>query len=140
MKLVRAFVVQAILNYISNAVHFIRRNPTPRLAPEIPGGPIDYASKHWHGLIAPYYTKRIEILLNRALIDERHGRSLNKTVTNRLLARHAFEWTTNFSSSTFAGPPPHLGASETVIRKYSHWFHSCSEFDDGSVKHMDFVA
>lgn len=110
------------------------------MAAEIPNGPIDYASKHWHGLIVPYYTNRIEILLNRALFDQRHGRSLNKTVTNRLLARNAFEWTTNLCPSAFAGPPPTPGASEAVIQKYSHWFRSCSEFGDGSAKYIDFVA
>ncbi|KAG7350630.1 alpha-N-acetylglucosaminidase (NAglu) tim-barrel domain containing protein [Nitzschia inconspicua] len=76
-------------------------NPTPSGAAEIPGGPIDYASKHWHGLISPYYTKRGKIILSRALDDESRGLPLNKTAIKRLLARHAYDWTTSISEGAF---------------------------------------
>ena len=33
---------------------------TPKGATSVPGGPIDYASKHWSGLIADYYKARLD--------------------------------------------------------------------------------
>jgi hypothetical protein len=106
----------------------MHRNPTPAAAVMIPGGPIDYASKHWHGLIVPYYTKRSEILLQRALQDEVQRQALNKSEVQRLFAAHAFEWTTSHFSGSSESPVNIENAREisnTMIQKYSHWFSTC---------------
>jgi alpha-N-acetylglucosaminidase len=76
-------------------------NPTPPNASKILGGPIDYAAKHWSGLIRDYYAKRAAILLNQALQDQKRGRPLNSTEVQRMFAKHAFEWTTRKEKSHF---------------------------------------
>jgi Alpha-N-acetylglucosaminidase (NAGLU) C-terminal domain len=116
----------------SSTPSWIHRNPTPPGAARIPGGPIDYASKHWHGLIVPYYTKRSEILLHRALQDEVQLQPLNNTELQRLFAVHAFEWTTSFSFTTSESPVIIENAREIshrMIQKYSHWFSSCDSLE-----------
>jgi Alpha-N-acetylglucosaminidase (NAGLU) C-terminal domain len=110
----------------------LSRNPTPSGAETIPGGPIDYASKHWHGLIVPYYTKRSEVLLNNALVDEGRGQPLNNTEIKRLFAQHAYDWTTSMSFVAF--DPASINqapiVSSAMIGKYSHWFESCDSRND----------
>jgi hypothetical protein len=44
-------------------------NPTPANASSIPGGPVDYASKHWSGLISDYYGARATLVLQQAQAD-----------------------------------------------------------------------
>ena len=44
-------------------------NPTPANATNIPGGPVDYASKHWSGLISDYYSVRASLVLQQAQAD-----------------------------------------------------------------------
>lgn len=36
-------------------------------AAAVPGGPIDYASKHWSGLIRDYYAHRVALVTQQAL-------------------------------------------------------------------------
>jgi len=113
-------------------------NPTPPDADRVPGGPIDYAAKHWSGLIEGYYAKRAEILLKQALIDQQIGQPLNTTEVDRIFAVHAYEWTTsvNTSNASFAtSSSMHrderaaiheaIPASKEMLEKYSHWFKEC---------------
>jgi hypothetical protein len=53
-------------------------NPTRKDSDVIPGGPIDYASKHWSGLIRDYYVPRATLLMKQAIKDRTAGRSLIK--------------------------------------------------------------
>jgi alpha-N-acetylglucosaminidase len=57
-------------------------NPTPAGATKIPGGPVDYASKHWSGLIADYYAVRSQMLVDQALADAAQGHSLNQAAVD----------------------------------------------------------
>ena len=106
-------------------------NPTSRNSSKIPGGPIDYAAKHWSGLIRDYYAKRAEILLQQSLQDQKRGQPLNSTEVQRLFAKHAFEWTTLKEKPYFLGQegPSSLERvqkiSREMIQKYSHWFETC---------------
>lgn len=112
-------------------------NPTASNAGQIPGGPIDYAAKHWSGLIGEYYAERARILLLQALRDQDHGSTLNDTAVQRRFAQHAYEWSTNTTSSTTAkeGDPPSrsrrdclrsaLAVSKEMVVKYSEWFETC---------------
>jgi alpha-N-acetylglucosaminidase len=69
--------------------------PTPSHSASIPGGPVDYAAKHWSGLIKDYYGGRAILLLRQALKDENAGHALNQTKLARLFAQHAYNWTTD---------------------------------------------
>jgi len=113
-------------------------NPTPYDANEVPGGPIDYAAKHWSGLVREYYAKRATLLLEQALRDQQNGQPLNSTTVNRIFAIHAYEWTTTESSEAvapraqFTLPNYHrstlrmtLDVSKEMLEKYSHWFKEC---------------
>ena len=101
-------------------------NPTPKNSPKILGGPVDYASKQWSGLIQDYYARRANILLGQALHDQAAGKSLNQTETDRLFAQHAYEWTT----STKKYPSSVRGDAFEIARemylKYKSWFSSCN--------------
>jgi len=109
-------------------------NPVSSEDTKIPGGPIDYAAKHWSGLIKNYYARRAELLLDQALLDERDGSSLNQTAVAQIFAQHANQWTTRVSSKTVVddndydamhpiGDP--LEVSWAMHGKYKYMFDSC---------------
>lgn len=103
-------------------------NPTPMGASQVPGGPIDYSSKHWNGLIRSYYAKRVTMLLDQALYDEYHKQPLNDTEIQRAFAKYAYEWTTasdDSSEITGMGSQDVQSVSKSFLLKYSHWFSSC---------------
>ena len=94
-------------------------------AKEIPGGPIDYAGKHWSGLILDYYVARISILLRQALVDARSSKALNKTRVSQLLAHHAYQWTTSQKKYPVQATGDPVQISILMHRKYSPWFDAC---------------
>lgn len=102
-------------------------NPTQVDSPKIPGGPIDYAAKHWNGLIKDYYAVRAQLLLDQALKDQRANQPLNQTEVDRIFAQHAYKWTT----ATTPYPTERTGNALTVTKdlflKYKHWFALCGE-------------
>jgi alpha-N-acetylglucosaminidase len=113
-------------------------NPTPYGANRVPDGPVDYAAKHWSGLIEGYYAKRARILLKQALQDQQNDQPLNSTEVERIFAVHAYEWTTsvNNKNTSFATSSSLLRDQRTTFRetirtskemleKYSHWFKAC---------------
>lgn len=121
-------------------------NPTPHDADQVPPGPIDYAGKHWSGLIREYYAPRAKILLRQAVQDQQDGQPLNSTTVDRLFAVHAYQWTTSTSNAAAAaqyklrysrGDKENasletLEVSKEMLEKYSHWFKACydSPLDD----------
>ena len=56
---------------------FVRGSLTGKTMTSIPGGPIDYASKHWSGLISDYYAARVTLVMNQALADAKAGNPLD---------------------------------------------------------------
>jgi len=107
-------------------------NPTPANASAIPEGPIDYASKHWSGLILDYYVVRASILLQQSLRDEDVGQSLDHRALDERLAQHAFQWTTgtnSYSSNTIGDP---FEASQAAYAKNKHWFAACQHVNTTS--------
>lgn len=113
-------------------------NPTPYNADHVPGGPLDYASKHWNGLIKGYYAKRANLLLKQALQDQQNGQPLNSTKVERIFAAHAYEWTTSvisakptlanesyFPNKQQTSPQEAIRISKKMIEKYSHLFLGC---------------
>lgn len=87
-------------------------NPTPKNATQIPSGPIDYASKHWSGLIRDYYAKRAELMLNQALRDATQGKPLNIVEVERIKAQLAFDWTN--SNSIYPNHPTETDRKSVV--------------------------
>jgi hypothetical protein len=63
---------------------------------QVPGGPVDYAAKHWSGLlIRDYYAERISQVLAEALDGAGDTGTLNQTKVDKVEAQHAFRWTTS---------------------------------------------
>jgi alpha-N-acetylglucosaminidase len=100
-------------------------NPTPIHSASVPGGPVDYAAKHWSGLIKDYYGRRADLLLRQALKDENAGHSLNQTELNQLFAQHAYNWTTDTKKYPAAPIGCALEVSRSMYDKYKDWFSTC---------------
>lgn len=106
-------------------------NPTSKNSTSVPGGPIDYAIKHWSGLLKDYYVRRANILLGQAMLDQDAGRFLNQTMVDRLFAMHAYLWTTatNPYPQTVTGDA--FEVSIAMYQKYKGWFSSCGAVEGG---------
>ena len=113
-------------------------NPTVYNANHIPRGPVDYAAKHWSGLVEHYYGKRAKILLQQALRDQQNSQPLNSTKVEKLFADHAYDWTTSVSEegkTANTSAPEHrdwrfvvrktIQTSREMHQKYLHWFKDC---------------
>lgn len=100
-------------------------NPTPNHSAYVPGGPVDYAAKHWSGLIKDYYGGRATLLLRQALKCANAGTELNQTRLARLFAQHAYKWTTDTKKYPIASIGCPLEVSRTMYNKYKHWFSTC---------------
>jgi alpha-N-acetylglucosaminidase len=100
-------------------------NPTPKGAKAIPGGPVDYASKHWSGLIRDYYAVRAGLVRDQALTDARAGRSLNHAAVDEILANLAYSWTTD--TNTYPTQPigSPIALSRSMYEKYAPYFSLC---------------
>lgn len=100
-------------------------NPTTATATQIPSGPVDYASKHWSGLIADYYGHRAELMLVQALKDQAQGEVLNQTAVDQILATHANTWTTSTNAYPTQPVGDPIAISQAMLSKYSSYFSSC---------------
>ena len=100
-------------------------NPTMPDASSVPGGPIDYAAKHWSGLIGGYYAKRVELVLRQALADAGASGTLNATSVDRLEVEHAYHWTTSQNVHPTRGTGDSLQLSKAMEDTYRGWFDSC---------------
>ena len=65
-------------------------NPVQKGAAKQPGGPIDYASKHWSGLVADYYRERARLLVVSAAAHARDGRRFDDNADEAVRAAHAY--------------------------------------------------
>jgi len=103
-------------------------NPTPKNAKKVPGGPIDYAAKHWNGLIGGYYKERVKRIMDLALDAAEKGQGVNSTDVDEVKAQLAYEWTTAFNTSYPEEPiGDALNVSHTMLQKYSPLFRSCKK-------------
>jgi len=100
-------------------------NPTGKDSATIPGGPIDYSSKHWSGLIRDYYVPRASMLMEQALKDQAAGLALNQTKVARLHAELAYRWTTAETKYPMSPLGDSLTISRRMFEKYKHWFSTC---------------
>lgn len=100
-------------------------NPTPKDAAKIPGGPIDYASKHWNGLIKDYYAARAALLLDAATDAAKAGKPLADETRDRVEAKLAYEWTTARNAYPAEPKGDAVAISKQMREKYAPWFASC---------------
>ena len=69
-------------------------NPVVANATELPDGPVDYASKHWSGLLRDYYAERARRLVAAAKANAARGLPFTSTEEAAIRAAHAFEFQT----------------------------------------------
>ena len=100
-------------------------NPTNSSASKIPSGPVDYASKHWSGLIADYYGVRASLLLKQALVNAKEGKKFEKSERDLIRARHAYAWTTSTNAYPTEPVGNYLEISKEMYKKYSGYFGVC---------------
>jgi len=100
-------------------------NPTPAAAAKIPSGPIDYASKHWNGLIKDYYAERVRLSMEQALRDSKAGHALNTTAMDLTYAQLAYNWTTSTLKYPTAPSGDYILVSKQMLKKYGKAYASC---------------
>ena len=103
-------------------------NPVTVNATRVPGGPIDYAAKHWNGLIRDYYAQRLSIILNQALWDAGKTGVLNESAVAFLEARFAYKWATSQNKYSLEPSADPLHVSEMMEETYGRWFQTCSKY------------
>ena len=93
---------------------------------QVPDGPIDYAAKHWSGLIADYYAARVDKVLAAAMEDAAKGLPLDESKFELVKATHAYD----FQVATKAYPLTPSADAVSVSRKmraaYAAYFTSCA--------------
>lgn len=99
--------------------------PTPIHSAKIPGGPIDYASKHWSGLVRDYYAARVDLVMGQALRDARAGKPLDSHKVDALKAELAYNWTTSTDPYPLHVVGDFLEVSKAMHLKYQSFFHTC---------------
>ena len=100
-------------------------NPVPADAQSVPAGPVDYAGKHWSGLIKDYYHTRAAALLQLAVTYAGEGKPLNMTVGGELVAQLAYSWqhaTKKYPSSPVGS---FVNVSYFMYNKYAPAFSAC---------------
>ena len=119
---------------IKNCDHFYEWNarvqittwdPTPLGAAKPGKETVDYASKHWSGLIRDYYVNRVKITAQQAKLDNKGGVPLDPGALNKQLAQVAFEWTVAQSPYPTDGVGDALAVSKKMQAKYKGRFASC---------------
>jgi hypothetical protein len=100
-------------------------NPTPKGATKIPDGPVDYASKHWSGLIKDYYATRAEGILKIALENAVSGKPLDQNQVNQFKANLAYTWTNSNSQYPIKPVGDAVEVSKALLSKYSKYFSQC---------------
>lgn len=100
-------------------------DPTPAGAAKPGKETVDYASKHWSGLIRDYYAKRVKITAHQAELDNAAGRPLDGAALNRGLAKLAYEWTVAQNVYPVEGVGDPLTVSKKMHSKYKGHFSSC---------------
>lgn len=100
-------------------------NPTKSTDKSIPGGPIDYASKHWNGLIGDYYKARAHRTLSLALQKAAAKTTVSKDDINQLRATLAYQWTTATNKYPTEPVGDALALSKQMHAKYAPYYASC---------------
>jgi alpha-N-acetylglucosaminidase len=98
-------------------------NPTYPGATQIPGGPIDYASKHWSGLIEYYYGARATMAWRMAAQAAAQGLPWDKAAWEYAKATHATEFQLSTTPLPVEPVGDYLAVTDAMIAKYGgRWF------------------
>lgn len=100
-------------------------NPTPPGATSIPGGPIDYASKHWSGLISDYYASRAATAQRMALAAAAAGQPWDATAWELAKATHATEFQLSTTPLPTTAVGDYVAVTQATMAKYAPFFASC---------------
>ena len=100
-------------------------DPTPKGAAHPGKDTVDYASKHWSGLIADYYAKRVQAVQREAIKAAAAGEPLDPAAVDRAKAALAYGWTTSRKAYPRAAVGDALAISTKMYQKYAKAFAVC---------------
>lgn len=100
-------------------------NPVPKGAHVLPKGPVDYASKHWNGLVHGYYRERAAKLIAKAKALGRAGRRLDAAADGAVRAQHAFAFQVATTAYLTRPQGDAVEVSRALHAKYSSQFAAC---------------
>lgn len=101
-------------------------NPTMSGASRVPSGPVDYAAKHWNGLIRDFYKTRAMRLSHLAAEAAIQQLPVSTVAVERMKAQVAFEFQTDFGTKYAALPSGDaVELSRRMLAKYRHFFSTC---------------
>ena len=86
---------------------------------------MDYAPKHWGGLIRDYYANRVRAVQKQAVNDAAAGLPFNSTAADRALAMLAYRWTLSQKNYPVVGVGDAAQVSRALHHKYAPHFASC---------------
>jgi len=99
-------------------------NPTTKDDVVIPSGPVDYAGKHWSGLIRDYYAVRAGLLKDLAISNA--GGALDTKTRDLLFAQHAYNWTNALNPYPQSVTGDAVEVSHQMFDKYAPYYASCN--------------
>ena len=88
-------------------------------------GEVDYAGKHWSGLLRDYYAPRARLVLEQALADAGAARPFNWKPLNRKLAELAYNWTTSHEKYPTTPQGDATEVSRAMLGKYGRHYAAC---------------
>jgi len=101
-------------------------NPVNKGDKTLPGGPLDYASKHWSGLINGYYTARAQGILQIALQNANNGQTLNQTAVDLFVTTLAYNFHTSYPNTYPVEPVGNpVTVSQAMYNKYAPYYAAC---------------
>merc|ERR1712151_1081238 len=86
---------------------------------------VDYADKHWSGLVGDYYKNRVKGVMMQALRDAKLGQKLNQTAVDRGKAELAYNWTTAQNKYPTSPVRDAVTVSREMRAKYGNHFAVC---------------
>ena len=86
---------------------------------------VDYAPKHWSGLIKDYYAARVGVVAAEALAAAAAGAPLTPTDVDRAKAELAYNWTTAENAYPSEPSGDAVAVSRTMYDRYARYFGTC---------------
>ena len=90
----------------------------------VPKGPVDYASKHWSGLVRDYYAERVRRLTKAVGAEAAAGRPWTSEKDAAPKAALAYEWTTATNAYPTSPVGDAFAVSQAMHAKYAPRFAS----------------
>eukprot|EP01062_Namystynia_karyoxenos_P074682 TRINITY_DN7162_c0_g1_i1.p1 TRINITY_DN7162_c0_g1~~TRINITY_DN7162_c0_g1_i1.p1 ORF type:complete len:853 (+),score=247.35 TRINITY_DN7162_c0_g1_i1:791-3349(+) len=101
-------------------------NPTKQGDAAVPKGPVDYASKHWSGLIRDYYAARAAGVLKLALSAAAAGKGTDGAAVNKFEAELAYDFQVSTNLKYPVTPTGDaIAISRAMYAKYKDAFSTC---------------